>query len=57
MVCSGAKSKVKDPQFSTYYSALTNNVPDYPNPCFHQIELDLKRTFPEDAELQLPGMV
>ena len=42
---------MKDPQFSAYYSALTNNVPDYPNPCFHQIELDLKRTFPEDAEL------
>jgi hypothetical protein len=32
-------------------------MPDYPNPCFHQIEMDLKRTFPEDEDMKLPGMV
>ncbi len=42
---------MNDLQYKTYYSTLTSNVPDYPNPCFHQIEMDLKRTFPDDDEL------
>ena len=31
-----------------YYEGLLKNFIDYPNPHFVQIELDLKRTFPED---------
>ena len=27
-----------------YYTALLEYDMNYPNPCFHQIELDLKRT-------------
>jgi hypothetical protein len=54
---SGAKGILKDEQYIAYYSGLSNNMPDYPNPCFHQIEIDLKRTFPEDDEMQLPGIV
>ncbi len=30
-----------------YYQNLLNKDVDYPNPCFHQIELDLNRTFTE----------
>ena len=31
-----------------YYEQLLNQVPQYPNPCFYQIELDLHRTFSSD---------
>ncbi|CDW84002.1 tbc1 domain family member 2b [Stylonychia lemnae] len=44
-------------RFQQYYSALSNDFPDYPNPCFHQIEIDLKRTFPEDEYFKLPGTI
>ena len=31
-----------------YYERLIHNFVEYPNPHFNQIELDIKRTFPED---------
>lgn len=33
-----------------YYFILRDHNIDYPNPCFNQIELDLKRTFPNDPK-------
>lgn len=29
-----------------YYKSLIENFKSYPNPCFSQIDLDIKRTFP-----------
>lgn len=38
-----------DQEFNNnYYYILRDHNIDYPNPCFNQIELDLKRTFPND---------
>ena len=31
-----------------YYYILRDHNMEYPNPCFNQIELDLRRTFPND---------
>ncbi len=31
-----------------YYDKLCSLEMEYPNPCFHQIEIDMYRTFPED---------
>lgn len=50
LVCSGAHSKLKDMQNKNYYNNLLNAFPDYPNPNFHQIELDLNRTFPDEID-------
>lgn len=36
---------------------MVYETPDYPNPCFYQIEMDIKRTFPEDEFFQLPGSI
>ena len=36
------------PMNKDYYKNLRDNYPQYPNPCFNQIELDLRRTFPND---------
>lgn len=33
-----------------YYQSMKDNFLEYPNPSFHQIDLDLKRTFPENKE-------
>ena len=35
-----------------YYTSLLNTTLDYPNPSFHQIELDLSRTF-VDMEVEI----
>lgn len=56
-VCSGAQSYIAQEEFKTYYHTLVFEMPDYPNPCFYQIEIDIKRTFPEDKFFQLPGTV
>jgi len=37
-----------DIEFRNYYQTLATEFPDYPNPSFHQIEIDLKRTFPDE---------
>ena len=51
MIASGAKREMKNNP--NYYENLSNNFPDFmPNPCENQIELDLKRTFPEDPFFQ-----
>ena len=42
----GAKALIA--QNPDYYKRLLESFNDYPNPHFNQIELDLKRTFPED---------
>lgn len=34
-----------------YYYSLKTNFLEYPNPSFHQIDLDLKRTFPDNKVL------
>lgn len=46
--CSGAQQVLIDPQFKNYYLSILSAFPDYPNPNFNQIELDLARTFPEE---------
>jgi hypothetical protein len=33
-----------------YYYILRDQNIEYPNPCFNQIELDLKRTYPNEKE-------
>lgn len=33
--CSGAEIILNDDKFSGYYKCLVNEVPMYPNPCFH----------------------
>ncbi len=43
----GASKRLEDPLNSGYYQSLLNADLDYPNPSFHQIELDLNRTFSE----------
>lgn len=48
---------IDDPQYNEYYDTLLKESVDYPNPSFHQIELDLKRTFPEDDFFNLPGVL
>lgn len=57
----GAKTLMEDNP--GYYQSLKNSC-DYPNPCFHQIELDLKRTFPSlsshcnpEREAQMRGVL
>lgn len=44
---SGAASQLHNSQNIGYYSTLLHYDLNYPNPCFNQIELDLKRTFQE----------
>ena len=39
------------------FNALHKLSKDYPNPSFHQIELDLNRTFPDDDFFTRPGML
>ena len=44
-----------------YYKSLLNTTMDYPNPSFHQIELDLSRTFvdmalEDDADKLIPSL-
>ena len=57
-VCSGAQMIIDDEQYYEYYENLLNEeCIDYPNPSFHQIELDLNRTFPEDDFFNLPGVL
>eukprot|EP00347_Sterkiella_histriomuscorum_P001837 403370488 len=56
-VASNAQTIIDDIQFKQYYPTLSNEFPDYPNPSLHQIEIDLKRTFPDDEYYQLPGVI
>ena len=37
------------PHNRNYYFYLRDQNIEYPNPCFNQIELDLRRTFPNDS--------
>lgn len=39
---------IDDIEFKDYYRVLTDELKQYPNPCFQQIELDLCRTFQDD---------
>lgn len=41
---------MREMQNKNYFYNLLNAFPDYPNPNFHQIELDLHRTFPDELE-------
>ena len=43
---SGARGSIID--HPGYYESLKNSFVEYPNPSYSQIDLDLKRTFPED---------
>lgn len=38
----------KNSLYAGYYEALKNSFPDYPSPNFHQIDLDLRRTFADE---------
>ncbi len=44
---SGALSVMSLDENRNYYRNLKNTPMAYPNPCFNQIELDLRRTFTE----------
>jgi hypothetical protein len=44
---SGASAMMNLKENKNYYRNLKNAPMNYPNPCFNQIELDLKRTFTE----------
>lgn len=48
MLASGAANLMNVHQ--NYYFRLRDSVSIYPNPCFNQIELDLRRTFPYDNQ-------
>ena len=48
-VASGAQTYLAQQEFKQYYHTLAYDTEDYPNPCFYQIEIDIKRTFPEDV--------
>lgn len=48
MLASGAASLMHINK--EYYFNIRDSMPFYPNPCFNQIELDLKRTFPNDPQ-------
>ncbi|CDW73574.1 tbc1 domain family member 2a-like [Stylonychia lemnae] len=42
---SGASAMINLPENRQYYRNLKKQAMDYPNPCFNQINLDLRRTF------------
>ena len=44
---SGALAMMNLPENKNYYRNMKNLALSYPNPCFNQIELDLRRTFTE----------
>lgn len=44
---SGAMAAMSLPENKNYYHNLKSLPMSYPNPCFNQIELDLRRTFTE----------
>ena len=48
MLSSGAANLMNMSHNEDYYFKLRDMHRHYPNPCFNQIELDLKRTFPND---------
>ena len=48
MLASGAANLMSMAHNHNYYFKLRDLHPHYPNPCFNQIELDLKRTFPNE---------
>ena len=51
MASKASNSMLIDQEMNTnYYFILRDHNIDYPNPCFNQIELDLKRTFPGDPQ-------
>ncbi|CDW77765.1 gtpase-activating protein [Stylonychia lemnae] len=54
LVSTGAQYMNDDPNYVKYYQSLIDDFPAYPNPAFYQIELDLKRTFPEEAYYRKP---
>jgi len=45
---SGAANLLDMEHNRDYYFKLRDSIMQYPNPCFNQIELDLKRTYPLD---------
>jgi len=48
MLSSGAANLMNLQHNQNYYFLLRDQVAEYPNTCFNQIELDLRRTFPND---------
>lgn len=48
LLSSGAANLISMPHNRNYYFFLRDQNIEYPNPCFNQIELDLRRTFPND---------
>lgn len=48
LLSSGAANLINMDDNRNYYYILRDHNMEYPNPCFNQIELDLRRTFPND---------
>jgi TBC1 domain family member 8/9 len=48
LLASGAANLINLEHNRNYYYILRDQNMEYPNPCFNQIELDLRRTFPND---------
>jgi hypothetical protein len=48
LLASGAANLINMDYNRNYYYILRDHNMEYPNPCFNQIELDLRRTFPND---------
>lgn len=48
LLASGAANLLDMEHNRDYYQKLRDSILEYPNPCFNQIELDLKRTYPSE---------
>ena len=55
LLASGAANTLNDND--KYYYLLRDQNTDYPNPCFCQIELDLKRTFPNEKPADIEKLI
>jgi Rab-GTPase-TBC domain len=60
MRATGASHELAQEHNKGYYHRLLNSNVDYPNPCFHQVEIDLNRTFTEmnvtESEKYIPAL-
>lgn len=60
MRATGASHQLAQEHNRGYYHSLLHSSVDYPNPCFHQVEIDLNRTFTEmdvgQAEHYIPAL-
>lgn len=45
------------PGNKNYYKILRDNTMQYPNPSFNQIELDLRRTFPNEPPAKVEKLI